>query len=180
MVLIGLQRWPFKSLLTHKTLLLPMQVTDASKAEVARRERERLRLQAKQKKDQLEKLRDQQNDDTATGEVSSHQSFINKKMSLVNGQAVHFLQNHSGPVANIPTDTWASYCRLSVGKSVYSSCSSRLRCFNILLLLQARRRKSEPPCISIIKARFTRLELFTASRLSAYLLLEQDQHACFA
>lgn len=107
MVLIGLQRWPFKSLLTHKTLLLPMQVTDASKAEVARRERERLRLQAKQKKDQLEKLRDQQNDDTATGEVSSHQSFINKKMSLVNGQAVHFLQNHSGPVANIPTNTWA-------------------------------------------------------------------------
>ncbi len=65
---------PFKSLLTHKTYLLPMQVTDASKAEVARRERERLRLQAKQKKEQLEKLRDQQNDDTATGEVSSHQS----------------------------------------------------------------------------------------------------------
>ena len=72
MGLIGLQRWPFKSLLTRKKYLLPMQVTDASKAEVARRERERLRLQAKQKKEQLEKLRDQQNDDTATGEVSSH------------------------------------------------------------------------------------------------------------
>ena len=177
MVLIGLQRWPFKSLLTHKTLLLPMQVTDASKAEVARRERERLRLQAKQKKDQLEKLRDQQNDYTATGEVSSHQSFLIRRCPLLTGrQSISYRIT----LDLSPTDTWASYCRLSVGKSVYSSCSSRLRCFNILLLLQARRRKSEPPCISIIEARFTRLELFTASRLSAYLLLEQDQHACFA
>ena len=58
---------------SSETDLPTLQVTDASKAEVARRERERLRLQAKQKKDQLEKLRDQQNDDTATGEVSSPQ-----------------------------------------------------------------------------------------------------------
>ena len=63
-----------------------MQVTDASKAEVARRERERLRLQAKQKKDQLEKLRDQQNDDTATGEVSSHQSFLIRRCPLLTGR----------------------------------------------------------------------------------------------
>ena len=58
---------------SSETELPALQVTDASKAEVARRERERLRLQAKQKKDQLEKLRDQQNDDTATGEVSCPQ-----------------------------------------------------------------------------------------------------------
>lgn len=45
--------------------------TDAEKAEVARRERERLRLQAKLKKEQLEKVRDQQNQDTAIGEVFS-------------------------------------------------------------------------------------------------------------
>ena len=50
--------------------MLTFQVTDADKADVARRERERLRLQAKQKKEQLEKFRDQQNNDTATGEVS--------------------------------------------------------------------------------------------------------------
>lgn len=48
-------------------------MTDADKTDVARRERERLRLQAKHKKEQLEKIRDQQNDDTATGEVSSFQ-----------------------------------------------------------------------------------------------------------
>ncbi len=44
--------------------------SDAEKAEIARKERERLRLQAKYKKDQLDKVRDQQNQDTATGEVS--------------------------------------------------------------------------------------------------------------
>lgn len=37
---------------------------------MARRERERLRLQAKAKKDQLEKVRLEQNVDAATGEVS--------------------------------------------------------------------------------------------------------------
>lgn len=44
--------------------------TDAEKAEIARKERERLRLQAKHKKEQLEKVRDQQNEDTAIGEVT--------------------------------------------------------------------------------------------------------------
>ncbi|EIE25592.1 hypothetical protein COCSUDRAFT_46779 [Coccomyxa subellipsoidea C-169] len=42
--------------------------TDAEKAEIARKERERLRSQAKHKKDQLEKVRDLQNQDTAIGE----------------------------------------------------------------------------------------------------------------
>lgn len=70
---MGLQRWPFDTLVTLELSLLAFQVTDADKAEVARRERERLRLQAKHKKEQLEKLRDQQNDDTATGEVSACQ-----------------------------------------------------------------------------------------------------------
>ncbi|CAL5219362.1 g1181 [Coccomyxa viridis] len=70
------------------------EVTDASKAEVARRERERLRLQAKQKKDQLEKLRDQQNDDTATGEAERGQ----KRLEFLLKQAEVF--QHFAPAAS--------------------------------------------------------------------------------
>ncbi len=50
--------------------LLQLGETDAEKAEIARKERERLRSQAKHKKDQLEKVRDLQNQDTAIGEAS--------------------------------------------------------------------------------------------------------------
>ena len=39
---------------------------------MARRERERLRMQAKFKKDQLDKVREEQNTDAATGEVLCH------------------------------------------------------------------------------------------------------------
>ena len=75
-VLIGLQRRPFKPMACCLTpVCLPPQATDADKAEVARRERERLRLQEKQKREQLEKLRDSQNTQAATGEVSPVQRY---------------------------------------------------------------------------------------------------------
>lgn len=42
---------------------------EAEKAAIARRERERLRLQDKVKRDNLDKLRSQQNEEAADGEV---------------------------------------------------------------------------------------------------------------
>ena len=69
--------------------LLSSQATDAEKADVARRERERLRLQAKTKKDQLEKVRLEQNVDAATGEVCRYdlKQQVGKGCSSVGGGA---------------------------------------------------------------------------------------------
>lgn len=53
-------------------MLFPAQEEDSGKAHVARMERERLRMQAKFKKDQLDKVREEQNNDAATGEVLCH------------------------------------------------------------------------------------------------------------
>ena len=44
-------------------------MSSKEKLTIAKRERDRLRLQAKMKKEQLEKMQSQQNDDSALGEV---------------------------------------------------------------------------------------------------------------
>lgn len=48
-----------------------MELTSAATKEIARKERERLKAQDKYKKDQLEKLRAEQNTDASLGEVGS-------------------------------------------------------------------------------------------------------------
>ncbi|CAL8460870.1 g401 [Coccomyxa elongata] len=68
--------------------------SDAEKAEIARKERERLRLQAKYKKDQLDKVRDQQNQDTATGEEERGR----KRLQFLLKQAEVF--QHFAPAAS--------------------------------------------------------------------------------
>ena len=45
-------------------------MSSKAKREVAKRERERLRLQEKLKKEQLEKMRQEQNEDASAGEVT--------------------------------------------------------------------------------------------------------------
>ncbi|CAK0743308.1 hypothetical protein CVIRNUC_001460 [Coccomyxa viridis] len=70
------------------------EATDAEKAEVARRERERLRLQEKQKREQLEKLRDSQNNEAATGESERGQ----RRLQFLLKQAEVF--QHFAPAAS--------------------------------------------------------------------------------
>ena len=112
--------------------------SDAEKAEIARKERERLRLQAKYKKDQLDKVRDQQNQDTATGEVSRLPNGNHLRVDIL----FEALLSESLHMIHILQLVHIDWNRRKGAGSVSSSFSSRRRCSSTLHQRPAREKKS--------------------------------------
>lgn len=128
MWMMKMMRAPLRALIPETRMYAMLQVVshrcntslqdaeaEAEKAAIARRERERLRLQDKVKRDNLDKLRAQQNQEAADGEVR-----------LLDDDA-----NPSTPCT-----------RKTAARSACSFCFAKQRCFSTLPPTSPTRRKS--------------------------------------